>query len=166
MTKQAQAYLKNKLPYYGKIVRKNRYTNPVKDKAWSILSDYVRMRDWIIYGTCISSGRKIEHWRDGDPGHFHNMGAHGAELGFHHLNIHLQSKIDNLLSEFASGVRYRDELVRRYGDEILPNLEALKNKNIKADDFYFIDKIDETYKRFQVLKTAHPDEDYPQYVQV
>lgn len=164
MTKQSQKYIKENLPYFTKIVRKNRYSDVVKDRAWSILSDYTRQRDWLRYGTCISSGKKIEDWRMADPGHFHNMGAHGAELGFYHLNIHLQSKHDNMLSEFASGKKYQDELVRRYGEAILGELEALKHVSVKADDWYFIKKLEETYQRYQELKQEYPDEEYPEYV--
>jgi len=167
MTKQAQKYIKESIPYFGKIDRKYRYKGPdnaIKDKAWSMLSDYCRQRDWIIYGTCISSGTKIEDWKYADPGHFHNMGAHGAELGFHHLNIHLQSKYDNMLSEFASGKKYQDELVRRYGESILGELEAMKHVSVKADDFYFIKKLEETYSRYQELKEKYPDFEYPAYL--
>lgn len=164
MTKQAQKFIKENLPYFTKIERKKRYKDVIKDRAWSILSDYCRQRDWIIYGTCISSGTKIEDWRYADPGHFHNMGAHGAELGFHHLNVHLQSKYDNMLSEFASGKKYQDELVRRYGEAILGELEALKNVSVKADDWYFIRKLQETYTRYQELKEKYPDYEYPKYL--
>lgn len=164
MTKQATKFLKENIPYFTKIPRKNRYSNVIKDRAWSILSDYCRQRDWLNYGTCISSGRRIDDWHDGDAGHFYNMGAHGALLGFSDLNVHLQSKIDNLLSEAASGGKYRDELVRRNGGAILEQLEGLKNQSVKADDWWFMDKIMEIYGKYQELKRKYPEEEYPDYL--
>jgi hypothetical protein len=164
MTKQTQKFLKENIPYFTKITRKNRYSDVIKDRAWAILSDFCRQRDFIIYGTCISSGRKLADWHDGDAGHFYNMGAHGATLGFSDLNVHLQSKIDNMLSEAVSGGKYRDELVIRYGDGILEQLEAMKRATVKADDWFFMDKIMEVYGKYQELKMRHPEFDYPAYL--
>lgn len=152
------------MPYFSKITRKHRFSDVIKDRAWSILSDYVRMRDWILYGTCVATGSKIAHWRDGDAGHFHSLGGHGACSGFDVLNVHLQSKHSNHLSSFADGAPFERELVRRYGEWIVDDLNRKKNTTVKADDFFFIAKIAEVYALFQDLKKQHPHHDYPEYL--
>lgn len=165
MTKQVKAYLKANLPYYGSIgPSKGRYTG-VKDKAWTILSDYVRCRDFYRYhGACVSSGRRLEHWRDGDAGHYVSMGGHGAFIGFMAENIHLQSKNENQIGSMDTGARFRDTLEVRYGKEFVGTLNAAKNETVKADDFFFIRKIEELYAMFKALKAEFPNGDFPKYI--
>lgn len=161
MNKRAKELTKQ-IPNYGKIPVL-RYKG-LKGKAWKVLSDYVRMRDFIVYGFCISSGKKIENWNDTDAGHYETMGGHGALVGFSDINIHAQSKDDNAWGGMASGARYRDELVRRYGENILVEIENLKRQSVKADDFFFIEKIFEIRGKFLELKNKYPQYNYPDYL--
>lgn len=163
MTKHLKEYIKLNLPYYGKIPTKGRYSG-VKAKAWAILSDYVRCRDFAKYKKCVARGTFIQDWRDTDAGHFHAMSGNGALIGFHHLNIHMQSKISNKISSQADGLSFGKELVRRYGKNILVELERIKNTSVKADDLFFIEIIKDTYKRFQELKKDYPNINYPEYL--
>jgi len=163
MNKRLQTKV-NSLSYFKKIKRKGRYTNVIKDKAWAILSDYVRMRDFLTYKKCVSSGKIIQSWRDTDAGHFESMGGNGASVGFYHLNIHAQSKIDNKISSMATGAKYRDELIARYGESVLSKIQEKKRETIKADEWYFISKIEETYGMFVKLKKEFPIADYPDYI--
>lgn len=165
MTKQVKAYIKNKLPYYGSIgPSKGRYKG-VKGKAWDILSDYVRCRDWHRFqGACVSSGNRLNHWRDGDAGHYYSMGGHGAYLGFHQDNIHLQGKNENQIGSMETGARFRDTLEQRYGEEFLTMLAGCKPVIVKADDWYFIQVIERTFQQFQQLKKEFPNGDLPKYI--
>lgn len=153
----------NSLPYYGKIKGKGKYSG-VKAKAWGILSDYVRMRDFIKYKTCISSGEIILDWKYCDPGHYFTMGGHGALIGFHDMNIHAQSKSDNVWGGMEAGARYKEGLIKRYGNDILTELERIKNQSVKADDWFFLEKIKEIYQKFKQLKKDYPEYDYPEYM--
>lgn len=153
--------LVKQLPYYGKITTKGRYTG-VKAKAWAIVSDFVRMRDFIKYGKCVSCNKAIFDWHDGDAGHFISMGGHGALIGFHTDNIALQCKYCNQQSSFHLGVTFEDNLRKRK-----INVNALRNiatQTIKADDFYFLGVIKATYAAFLQLKEQYPDYTYPKYL--
>ncbi len=163
MTKRAKELIKQ-IPNYGKIPTL-RYSG-LKGKTWKILSDYVRVRDLILYKTCISSGKLITDWKDTDAGHYVSMGGHGALVGFSDINIHAQAKSDNAFGGMEAGARYRDELVRRYGKGILVQIDKLKNSTVKADDFFFIDKINEIREKFLKLKEDHPEyiHTFPQYL--
>lgn len=164
MTIQTKKYIKENIPYYGKIgPSKGRYKG-IKGKAWDILSDYVRMRDWLRYKTSVSSGVRIEHWRDGDAGHYYSMSGHGAYLGFYELNIHLQGSMENKIGSAHSGAYYQQELVRRYGTKLLLDLAKYKNETVKADDWYFLERIEYIYGLFQELKKEYPNADYPKYI--
>lgn len=151
------------MPYYGKITSKGRYSG-VKAKAWSILSDYVRCRDFVLYGRCVATGEKIMEWRDTDAGHFYTMAGHGALIGFSHLNIHAQSKMSNKLSSASDGLYFADTLKERYGKDILDTLRDMKNQTVKADDIYFLQKIKEVWSLFQELKAKYPNHNYPDYL--
>lgn len=166
MTKQVKAYIKEHLPYYGSIgPSKGRYKD-VKGKAWDILSDYVRCRDWLKYGTCVSSGASIGiDWRNSDAGHFHSMAGHGAKLGFHEMNIHMQGKNENQLGSMASGAYYKETLIARYGNELIVELEFMKNETVKADDWYFIGRIEAIMNKFLDLKDEFPNFlNFPKYI--
>lgn len=164
MTKNLKEYIKKNLPYYGSITRKYRFTNPIKDKAWSLLSDFVRCRDVIMYGRCVSSGKKITDYRTCDAGHFYSMGGHGALIGFDVLNVHAQSKNDNQLSSMHTGANFEKELKRRYGKKLLNELKEISHILVKADDLFFLNKIEEVWKLFKELKLEKPDFDYPEYL--
>ena len=161
--------------YYKKIPRKNRFKTKqksesirkqveAKDRAWAILSDYSRMRDFCRYGTCISSGERVDHWRDFHSGHYSSMGSCGAEAGFFELNVHGQTYYENMHGGMESGGRYKDELVRRYGEEVLDLIEEKKRSIVKADEYYFVQRIKHLYGLFQELREEFPDEDYPDYL--
>lgn len=163
MTKQSKKLI-DELPYYKGIKRKYRYKDEIKDKAWSILSDFVRCRDFLWFGTCVATGQKINHWRDTDAGHFYSMSGHGALLGFSELNIHAQKSISNKLSSMSDGAYFKEELIRRYGEDIIKELGRMKRETVKADDFYFIERIEDIYAKFQLLKSTN-DLDFPEYLE-
>jgi hypothetical protein len=165
MTKQVKAYIKANMPYYGAIgPSKGRYKG-VKGKAWDILSDFVRCRDFLRFkGECVSSGARLTHWRDGDAGHYISMAGHGAYLGFMAENIHLQSKNENQIGSMDTGARFRDTLERRYGKEYISVLEHAKKETVKADDWYFLSRIQEMHDMFQDLKKEFPFGDFPKYI--
>lgn len=165
ITYMSRSRIKNaikELEYYGKI-KALRYTG-IKGKAWRILTDYVRMRDFIKYGTCISSDKRINHWKDTDGGHYVTMGGHGALVGFSDINVHAQLSSENAWGGMEAGARYRDNLIKRYGNKILDDIELLKNQSVKADNWFFLEKIKEIYLKFKLLKNEHPSYDFPEYV--
>ena len=163
MTNNTKNYIKENIPYYTKLPC-HRYKG-VRGKAWAFLSQYVRIRDFIKYRSCVATGHRIEDWKECDAGHFITMGGHGAQLGFNVLNVHAQSKNSNRQSGADEGADFERELVRRYGQKVVDDLRKMKHATpIKADDFFFIKKIQEVYKLFQGLKIVYPDYDFPSYI--
>lgn len=151
-------------PYLGKIKSKGRYSG-IKAKSWAILSDYVRMRDFIKYGTCVATGMKFSDWRHGDAGHYYSMGgANGIYSGFSDLNVHLQSKSSNGFGGQDVGYAFGKELQRRYGRSILNKLKEDTKKFAKDDKIFHLNKIQEIYEKFKKLKEENPNYDYPDYL--
>lgn len=165
MTKQAQKYIKENIPYYGKIhTDTKRGKDALAKKAWVITSEYVRMRDFIKYGYCVSCRMKIENWRMSDPAHFHSFAGNGALSGFNLMNIHMSCKFCNAWRGAVAGHEMAEELISRYGENILNELNEVKNQTIKADDFFYIKVIENVYKLFKELKEIYPDHEYPLYL--
>lgn len=139
-------------PYYKSIKRKYRYrykkNEPlvikVKDKAWSLLSDYVRVRDFNKYGTCISCGKRADCWKDLQGGHYVNAGSGGAELSFDLQNVNAQCGKCNM-GGMDVGASYKEELDRRLGEGTADKLRARKFLTSNADTQFFINKMEEIY---------------------
>lgn len=156
MNKIQKEYIKNNFPNFKKIPRKYRYTEVVKDRAWSLLSDYTRIRDYLKFGHCVSCGKTVESWRLLQGGHYIPMGGNNAEIGFYHMNIHGQCGQCNAWGGMAAGGRYKEELDRRYGIELVPKLEGMKKLKPKADIWFFLKKIEEIYSLFDELQKEYP----------
>ena len=162
MTKQLKTYIKEYVPYFTKILAL-RY-NGIKGKAWRVLTDYCRQRDFIKYGVCVSCTKSVKDWKDCDGGHYISMGGHGALIGFSESNVHLQCSSCNLFASQHTGVIYQDTLVTRYGGAILRQLDIFKNSSVKADDWYFLQRIERIHGLYKELKEEYPDFEYPEYV--
>ncbi len=165
MTKQATKYIKENLPYYGKIHSDTqRGKDTLRKKAWVITSEYVRCRDFIKYGYCVSCKERIENWRMSDPAHYHSFAGNGAMSGFYLMNIHMSCKFCNGFRGAAAGHEMGEEIVERYGEDIIKDLQTVRNMTTKADDFFFIAIIEKVYGHFKLLKLENPDFTYPIYL--
>jgi hypothetical protein len=165
MTKQAQKYIKENIPYYGKIHGDTkRGKDPLSKKAWVITSEYVRMRDYIKYGYCVSCGSRIENWRMSDPAHFHSFGGNGALSGFNLMNIHMSCKMCNGFRGAVAGHEMAQELEKRYGAGIIDSLKREKMKTVKADDWFYISIIESVWLKFRQLQIENKEYDFPPYL--
>jgi hypothetical protein len=160
VTQITKNYIKSNIPYFGKLVAL-RYTG-IKGKAWRLISDFVRMRDFLKYGKCITCNQRINDWREIDAGHFISMSGHGALSGFSDENIHGQCKGDNMLSSYHQGKVFEQNIISRGYD--VDKIKKLANISVKADDWFFIKIIEITYNKFQKLKEEYPNENYPEYL--
>lgn len=151
----------DELPFIRKIVSNGRYPG-LKGKAWTIVSEYCRMRDFILWRVCASCYTIPSDWRHFDAGHYISMGGHGAFIGFWVENIHGQCPYCNMHSSQHTGVHYHQELERRGIDP--EKLRRLAQKSVKADDLFWIEKIREVYVLFKKLKEENPGYDYPKYL--
>lgn len=149
-------------PYYKSIKRKYRYktkrkdkTTIAKDKAWSILSDYVRKRDFKKYGRCVSCGKVMDCWQDLQAGHFVEAGVGGAELSFDEKNVNGQCPFCNHKGSMDTGHRYGIELDRRWGQGTADELYKRRFKTTNADESFFIGKIEEIHDKLQAVDNSH-----------
>ena len=99
----------------------------VKGKFWTLFSEYIRRRDFIRYGTCISCGKTVSDWREFDAGHFIPAGSGGFALLFDERNVNGECQYDNAFNgahlllyrrglDAGYGVGTADALEQRYRD--------------------------------------------------
>lgn len=93
-------------------------------RLWRLVSDYVRIRDWYKYRTCVATGVPIARWQDGDAGHFRPWTVCNGMFKFDERNIFLQSKRSNGFGEYDDWINFEAEVIRRtgMGKEELDNL--------------------------------------------
>lgn len=100
----------------------------VKGKYWTLLSEYVRKRDFIKYGKCITCGKKVNDWRELQAGHFAPASNCGFGLLFDTDNVHGECPYDNGFNE-GHLIHYKTNLIKRYGEEFVSKLESRYNNS-------------------------------------
>lgn len=144
-TSQAKKSKKIKLKYAKKTKKKTR-SQLIKelDKVFSI---YIRNRDsdWRGYGKCITCP-KTKRWQEMDAGHYISRRFLGTR--WNEKNVNIQCKGCN---SFFSGRQdeYALVLIRRYGQQILKELNAEKKKEISTKEI--IEKTQEYKKLIESL---------------
>lgn len=117
----------------------------LQKRLYRLVSDAVRIRDWYTYrGSCVATGAKIAHWKQGDSGHWISYTKGNGLFKFSIKNIHLQSKRSNMLSTREDWQTYEAELIRRYGVQYLNDLEdENKNSPVKFTSEQIVEKMSE-----------------------
>lgn len=99
---------------------------------WALFSEYVRKRDLINHGSCISCGNPYTEIKQVQAGHYAPAGNCGFKLLFDDRNVHAECpKCNN--PHFSPGklIQYRQNLVKRYGEEWVKQLDdEYTNKEI------------------------------------
>ena len=114
-----------KLNYWRYVGRKGVY--------WSLLSKYVRLRDFELYGTCISCGREFGRWNDAQAGHYAPAHDCGFELLFDKRNINAEcASCNNPFISPGKLIKYRSNLVKRYGEEYVAEIDELYSARQKG----------------------------------
>ncbi len=94
----------------------------LKGIYWYLFSIWTRKRDFEAFGTCISCGKRVDSWRDYDPGHFIAAGSGGFGLVFDEKNVNGECKRCNGFDEMHL-YGYARNLDIRYGQDTAVSLE-------------------------------------------
>ena len=95
-----------------------------KGVYWSLLSQYIRRRDFAKYGTCISCNKEFNHWKDSQAGHYAPAGNCGFSLLFDKRNINAECpRCNNPTWSPGKLIPYRQNLVERYGEKHVKKLD-------------------------------------------
>lgn len=114
--------------YMGLKRKKKKSLSSFQNKCWKVFSEYIRLRDADEngIGSCISCGIK-KHWKELQAGHYVAKSLSLA-LRFHVKNVHPQCVACNLWRH-GNPTSYALALKRRYGDDILEELDDIRRTN-------------------------------------
>ena len=138
--------------------RKKSETTKLKDKLWTLVSEYSRRKDSTgDHGNCVTCSELIL-WKEGHAGHFIPK-AQGEFYRWELKNIHLQCPVCNLgvYNPYRQGrvpnetvkVRYTLYMQERYGQEYV---DYLLDKSDKGRKFYDSDYEDMIESIEQMVK--------------
>ena len=102
----------------------HRYTG-IKGKYWKLFAEYVRRRDFLTYGTCITCNQPKEY-EELQAGHFAPAGNCGFALLFDELNVNGECAYDNAFNK-GHLIQYKTNLIKRYGAKRVTDLEERYN---------------------------------------
>lgn len=113
----------------------------LKRKLWKLFSEYVRKRDANEEGivkcfTCPKTG----HWKEMQAGHYIPQSL-SLVLVFDERNVHAQCGGCNLFKRGNMSV-YAVELRKRYGENILEELQSLRKEGFRYTRSDYEDLID------------------------
>jgi hypothetical protein len=114
-----------------------------KKRFWKVFSEYIRKRD---NGICFTCGTKKD-WKEQDAGHYIPAGVCqlSPALYFSEKNVNCQCTSCNRFKHGNLYV-YALQLVRKYGADVILELDALKRLHTKWTDWTYKIYIDE-YKQ-------------------
>lgn len=113
----------------------------LKRKLWKVFSEYVRRKDadWQGFVRCVTCGKSL-HWKEMDAGHY-NPKTDGLAMYFEEKNVHPQCTYCN---RFRHGniQQYSLYLIRKYGPDVLKELDWKKNQLTSITEVDYIRLID------------------------
>lgn len=122
-------------------------STPSQKKAWKVVSDYVRQRDFLLYnGECVSCDFRFSDWHYGHAGHFKPWTMSNAMHKFSTKGIALQCPTCNYnlkRSNAVTGHIFAEKLQQRLGPNILRDLEQ-ENKaweGKKIEEWMLVDMV-------------------------
>jgi len=114
----------------------------LKRKLWKLFSEYIRRREGEIVKcfTCIKRG----HWKEFQAGHYIPQSI-ALSLVFDERNVQIQCGGCNLYKRGNTTV-FAVELRKKYGDNILEELQSLRREGFKFSRLDY-EKMIQKYKR-------------------
>lgn len=122
----------------------------LQKKLWTLVSSFVRIRDFYDYGTYVDNGEPIKHWRASDAGHFIAYSVCRGMYKFCENNIHAQSPRSNSWGSMEVGHAYAEELGNR--GYLIENLRA-ENRDtpLKVNDTLVVEKMRDILQKMDAL---------------
>jgi len=142
-----------KVPKYLKCIPEGSHgSGSLQKRLWTLVSAYVRIRDWYKYKTCVATGKYISSWQEGNAGHFKAYAKCNGIYKFDPRNIHLQSARSNSWGDFDDWKSYEAELVRRYGQKYVDDIETdNRDTSLKFTEQDVLEQIESIIKEIAKL---------------
>lgn len=123
----------------------------LQKRLWTLTSHFVRIGDWHKYKVCVATGKKIEHWSDGQAGHFRPYSTCRGIFKFDTRNIFLQSASSNGWGGYDDWIAFENEVIRRTGMDRKAIDKANLEHELKLNDSMVIEKMKEMLEAIKYL---------------
>ena len=129
--------------WFNKIPYGSHGSTPAQKRYWKVVSDTYRKEDWEKYGVCVSCGRAIENWWEGDLAHFKKYAVCNSWFKFQRENLALSCKGCNRLDDGPTGHAFGEELKRRHHHNIIEWIEKTNEcfRGKKMETWEIVDKV-------------------------
>jgi len=127
-------------------------STPSQKKAWKVVSDYVRERDFTKYGTCVSCYERFSDWKNGHAGHYKPWTLSNGLFKYDVVTISLQCATCNWnlkKSDAETGARFKEELERRHKIDI--------DEYVRNGNTFYKDKKIEEWELVEMVAKLRPD---------
>lgn len=128
----------SKKGYYKQLLAENNHwikhippgshgSTPLQKRLWRLVTDYVRIKDFLRYGDCISCGHKFTSWQEAQGGHYRAYSKCKGMRKFDDLNVFAQCQFCNSRmndDKFEGGRRFAENIVARYGEITLMKINT------------------------------------------
>jgi len=140
-----------KVPAWFKALKPGSHgSTPSQKKAWKVVSDYVRERDWNESKYCRDGcGTLIENWKDADCGHYKAWSSCNGLFKYELKNLCMQSSNCNRKSDGVVGHGLALYFMQKYGQKHLGWIE-------KENEKYRGQKIEE-WELVEIVALLRPD---------
>ena len=151
--------------WIGAIPQGSHGTGKIQKKAWKVVSDFVRIKDFHLHGSiCFGcKENKIHHWKDGQAGHWKSWGYSNSYAKYEIRNLLMICANCNTNEDGLVGYRIGEQLNKMYGkkneDYIIEQNNAYRGK--KMEEIVLVEMI-EMYIR--AMKDLPEQPDYYQKV--
>jgi hypothetical protein len=122
-------------------------STPTQKRYWRVVSEYVRQRDFDLYGTCVSCPYHFQSWEEAQAGHWLPYSICNSYYKFDPtFNIAAQCSSCNMALRRSGahvGHAMGEELKRRHGDHILEQIrkDNLSYKGKRIEEWVAVDKV-------------------------
>ena len=116
---------------------------PAQKRYWRVVSETYRKEDFETYGKCVSCGGRFERWEDGQLGHYKAWSVCHSWFKYERKNLALQCGGCNRRSDGPTNDAFRQELQRRWGDDIANwiNTENEKYRGEKMEEWQIVHRV-------------------------
>lgn len=126
----------------------------LQKKYWKVVSDFVRIRDFYEFGTCIACGKRVNSWKDLQAGHYKSWASCNGFSKWDMNNIFGECAYCNTgFNGNEVGANFKDGILGRYGADRIEYIQNLNKHPIEkiTDEFRLIEGIKKTLEMMKDL---------------
>lgn len=133
--------------WFQKIKPGGHGSTPAQKRLWRVVSEFVRRRDFELYGTCVSCFHRFENWQEAQAGHWLPYSLCNSFYKFDPtFNIAAQcSACNSNLHRSGAHIGHAmgEELKRRHGQGVLEVIQSdnLRFRGMKMETWAIVDYV-------------------------